>query len=83
MPFGRGFGGRFAGVWGGSYPGFGWYGRGRGNPYPFCRNFPWLPRGWWAMPYAGYGAYPYAGYYRTYPFPYPPYGGRFYPYFPF
>ena len=19
----------------------------RGNPYPFCRFFPWLPRGWW------------------------------------
>jgi len=18
-----------------------------GNPYPFCRCFPWLPRGWW------------------------------------
>ncbi|BER91431.1 hypothetical protein [Atrimonas thermophila] len=76
MPFRRGFGGRFAGAWGGFYPGFGWYGRGRGNPYPFCRNFPWLPRGWWAMPY-------FTGY-RAYPFSYvPPYGGRFYPYSPF
>jgi len=34
--FGRGF-------W------FGW-GRGFGNPYPFCRWFPWLPRWWWAYP---------------------------------
>jgi len=28
---------------------FGW-GRGFGNPYPFCRWFPWLPRWWWAYP---------------------------------
>ena len=34
MPFGRG--------------GFGWGGRGRGNPYPFCRFYPWLPRRRWA-----------------------------------
>ncbi|RKY38501.1 MAG: hypothetical protein DRP76_04400 [Candidatus Omnitrophota bacterium] len=27
------------------YPFFGW---GRGNPFPFCRWFPWLPRGWWS-----------------------------------
>jgi len=41
MPRGRGMGcGR--GVRCGSGPG-----RGTGNPYPFCRNFPWLPRGWW------------------------------------
>jgi len=53
---------------------FGWggFGRGfgRGNPYPFCRFYPWLPRRWWATPYApqyganipsmGYG-YPYYG----------------------
>ena len=28
-------------------PAFGmrWF---RGNPYPFCRWFPWLPRWWWA-----------------------------------
>lgn len=45
-------------------------GRGRGNPYPFCRLYPWLPRRWWASPYAaqyaamtpymGHG-YPYYG----------------------
>ena len=22
----------------------------RGNPHPFCRAFPWLPRRWWAEP---------------------------------
>jgi len=27
-------------------------GLGRGNPYPFCRCFPWLPRGWWTSPQA-------------------------------
>ena len=26
-------------------PAFGWF---RGNPYPFCRWFPWLPRWWWS-----------------------------------
>lgn len=26
-------------------------GRGRGNPYPYCRFFPWLPRGWWSGMY--------------------------------
>lgn len=33
--------------------GFGWPGRGWG--WGFCRLYPWLPRGWWAMgmtPYA-------------------------------
>jgi hypothetical protein len=64
MPFGRGrnwFGrgfwrwnamgmagplGRYAGYWG------------RGNPYPFCRRFPWMPRGWWAVPsYGPWGPY--------------------------
>ena len=37
--------------------GFGWFGpgRGRGNPYPFCRFFPWLPRRWWA--WGPWGAY--------------------------
>ncbi len=52
--------------------GRGAFGRGAGyawpgNPYPYCRNFPWLPRGWWrfgtsAAAYPGtagwYGAYP-------------------------
>lgn len=27
--------------------GWGYRGRGRGNPYPFCRVYPRLPRGWW------------------------------------
>lgn len=40
MPFG--FGGGFGRGWG----------RGWGNPYPYCRNFPWLPRWWWATPNA-------------------------------
>lgn len=40
---GAGASGTFGGSW--------W---GRGNPYPFCRRFPYMPRGWWAMPqYAG------------------------------
>ena len=50
--FGRGrgwFGGWGPGWWGGG----GW---GRGNPYPFCRFFPWLPRGWrWMAGGAFYG----------------------------
>jgi hypothetical protein len=46
---------------------FGWgrWGPGRGNPYPFCRRFPWRPRWWWA-----YGPGPY-GPAVTYPGPYP------------
>jgi len=36
-----------------------WTGGGRGNPYPYCRFYPWLPRRWWAYPSYGY---PYAGY---------------------
>jgi hypothetical protein len=71
MPRGRGFG----------WWGFGWGpGWGRGNPYPFCRRFPGLPRWWWAYPYAygmgsymagmpyGSGVYPTAGapYYPSY-----------------
>ena len=40
--------------------GRGWFGRGyrawgKGNPYAFCRFYPWLPRRWWAY---GQGAYP-------------------------
>ena len=79
--FGRGWYGRGMG-WGG-----GW---GRGNPYPFCRNFPGLPRRWWAMPYAGqYGAptpymgsgYPYYGgmgaYHPATGAPYPPNYGAY------
>ena len=47
---------------------FGW-GRGFGNPYPFCRWFPWLPRWWWAYPtlitpfyYGAFWSAPYTGY---------------------
>lgn len=29
----------------------GWGGQGRGNPYPYCRFFPWLPRRWWSGMY--------------------------------
>jgi hypothetical protein len=67
--------------------GYRWPGVGRGNPYPFCRAFPWLPRGWrWSgaygpmtpYSYAPYGAYasysPYAPYaYAPYSTPYAPY----------
>jgi len=72
MPRGRGF-------WGWGY---GWPGWGRGNPYPFCRWFPWLPRWWWSgiwgpiTPY-GYGYTPYAPYSYPYTAPYAPY----YPYY--
>ena len=36
----------------GFYRGYGGFGRGGGggNPYPYCRFFPWLPRRWWAYP---------------------------------
>ena len=30
-------------------------GLGRGNPYPYCRFYPWLPRRWWAMGVSPYG----------------------------
>ena len=58
--------GRGAFGWGAGYAGRAW----PGNPYPYCRNFPWLPRGWWRFGTAtatypgtagwpvGYGAYP-------------------------
>ena len=54
-------------------------GMGWGNPYPFCRNFPWLPRWWWATPYAGqYAAtIPYMGY------GYPSYGAYYPSYTPY
>jgi hypothetical protein len=70
MPYGRGWLG-----WG---SGMG-RGLGRGNSYPFCRFYPWLPRRWWAMPYASqYAAnIPYhSGYsYPSYGMGYlPPYG---------
>jgi len=56
MPRGRNYFG--PGFWKGGpgsapWAGGGW---GGGNPSPFCRFFPWLPRRWWAFPGAGYGA---------------------------
>jgi len=107
MPYGRGrgggrvFSGRGFAPWGmgafgyGGYSAYGYpyFGGGRGNPYPFCRNFPWLPRWWWATPYASQyagaipsmGAYPYTSPYAgniPYPGAYP--GGQPYafPYAP-
>lgn len=78
MPRGRGFG------WFGWYghPGFTGYGFGRGNPYPFCRNFPWMPRWWWTgmygpiSPWSTYPGYMYGyPYYRMpYSYPYRGYG---------
>ena len=57
MPFGRGWFGR-GGRWGG------WWGR--GNPYPFCRFYPWLPWRRWAYgggfhPLMAPGVYPARG----------------------
>ena len=68
----RGFGGR-------GFSGPGYWGRG-GNPYPFCRWFPWLPRRWSATPYAPYYASTIPGYPAT---GYPPYYGTGlgYPYY--
>ncbi|MGB3478278.1 MAG: DUF5320 domain-containing protein [bacterium] len=64
MPFGfgRGFG-------------RGW-GRGWGNPSPYCRNFPWLPKWWWATPNANQysSTIPnYPNYASPYPTGYPQY----------
>jgi hypothetical protein len=85
MPFGRGYGrgfGRGFRWWAYGPYGYGGYsaypvwgrGRGRGNPFHFCRNFPWLPRWWWATPNAAqHGAtIPYYGY-GDFPAPYEPY----------
>ena len=51
------------------------FGRGMGNPYPYCRNFPWLPRRWWMGMYGpitpgGYPAY-YNHFYSPYSYQYP------------
>ncbi len=43
--------GRGAFGWGTGYASYAW----PGNPYSYCRNFPWLPRGWWRF---GTVAYP-------------------------
>jgi len=66
---------------GGGGSGRGWFGGpgwGRGNPYPFCRFHPWLPRRWWAY---GAGFYPLGPYPGTTGMPYyPPAAGA--PYYP-
>jgi NAD-dependent dihydropyrimidine dehydrogenase PreA subunit len=61
--FGRGMGRGFGrGLFGG-----GW---GRGNPYPYCRFTPWLPRRWWAGRDAGYYGAPDPRYGMPYDDPY-------------
>lgn len=66
MPRGFGRGGAWWGFGSYGWGGYPWWGRGgRGNPFGFCRWFPWLPRWWpfgmlrvpssvegWATPYA-------------------------------
>jgi hypothetical protein len=44
------------------WSGQGWAGRGRGNPYPFCRFYPWLPRHGLYLAAARYTGYGYPGY---------------------
>jgi len=66
MPWGRG-----RGWWG---RGRGWFWGFRGNPFPFCRFFPWLPRWWWLY-------YPYPWPY--YPYSVPQYGYWWTAYWPF
>ena len=74
MPFGRGWYraggmgmGRGLGRGMGRGMGLGYgMGMGRGNPYPFCRFNPSLPRRWWAYG-PGYNAVPrYSGPYPGY-----------------
>lgn len=66
MPRGRNFWGPGFWKWGYWGPPFGGYSPfvwvGRGNPFPFCRWFPWLPRWWWTGIYGPIS-----------PFGYPPY----------
>ncbi|MGQ9477266.1 MAG: hypothetical protein ACUVRH_02095 [Candidatus Bipolaricaulia bacterium] len=69
------------GFWGPGYGmglGYGWPG-GRGNPYPFCRFFPWLPRGWWRSGiYGPMTPYSYAPYGTLSPYPsYRPYSAGY------
>ncbi len=49
--FGRGFGRGFGFSYGRIY---GW-----GSPTPYCRAYPWLPRGWWKWGYYPFEEYPY------------------------
>ena len=60
--FGRGRGGGFGrGYWPGAGFGRGFgMGQGMGNPYPYCRFYPWMPRRWWAMGMNPYATQPYA-----------------------
>jgi len=61
---------------------FGW-GRGLGNPYPFCRWFPWLPRWWWAYPFF---SIPHYGAFFSFPYParyWPNIYARYYTYLPY
>lgn len=96
MPFGRGFGrgfGRRFGRWAygpyayggyGTYPAWGW--GGRGSPFPYYGISPWFPQ-WSAVPNAGqYAAVPYYGYrfpdYATgYPYAYSGFAPIEYPWF--
>lgn len=75
----RGFWGFGRGMGYGRGLGYRWPGAGRGNPYPFCRAFPWLPRGWrWSGAYGPMTPYPYAPY-GAYA-PSPPYSTPYAPY---
>jgi len=55
MPWGMGRGFRWmyyaTGMPGWVRAGFEYPAFGRGNPFPFCRWFPWLPRWWWTGAY--------------------------------
>lgn len=55
MPWGRGRGFRWmyyaTGMPGWMRAGFGYPAFGRGNPFGFCRWFPWMPRWWWTGNY--------------------------------
>jgi hypothetical protein len=75
MPRGRAFFGAGYGMGMGRRP---WgFGRGMGNPYPFCRFFPWLPRWWWSGMYGPMRPYPYGPY--GVPPAYQPYGAAYSP----
>lgn len=83
---GRGMYGLGRGMYGmGRGMGFGWPGGGRGNPYPFCRFFPWLPRWWWSGMYGSMTPYSGAPYGANSPYspyrPYPSYSTSYAPYY--
>lgn len=67
MPRGRNIWG--PGWWKWGYFGYPYYSgfpypfwAGRGNPFPFCRWFPWMPRWWWSGIYGPIT--PYTPYYQ-------------------